>query len=400
MKVPWQAWYNDKEEELCFPATWHVTLASMADAQEIDSSAIDLVLSKPIGSLSLTELAKGASKVAIVVEDISRPSPTAQILPKVLTHLELSGLRREQAQIIIATGAHLSMRRSELIKKLGEDVLESVQIFQHHNYENLKYLGHSQRGTPIFINRTFLEADLRIGVGSVTPHRFAGFGGGAKLVASGLAGMDTLHAHHSRAIAGEAGGVGHVEDNQFRADLEDIAERTDLRFVVCSVVNSRRQLAGVFAGDMIKAHRAAVAFARQVYATPIPPPADIGIFNAYPKDIDLVQSLNALNVINHEISRAVRCGGSVVMTTACPEGAGIHQWSGVGMRGYHERDFGGYSIIIYSPNLSYPEVKQTYPADRTLVFNRWHEVITELEKRHGHKASVTVFPYASLQVPS
>lgn len=403
MKVPWQAWYGDMEENLSFPAGWQVTLASMADAPELGDRAVDHALRNPIGTPPLKELAKGVSNAAIVVEDITRPSPTAQILAKILAQLEDGGLDRERVRIIVGTGAHTTMHRSELLKKLGPGVLEGVEVFQHQPYENLVCLGETQRGTPIHINRVFLDADLRIGVGSITPHAYAGFGGGAKIVAVGLAGMDTLHANHAREMAGEAGGVGCVEGNQCRADLEEIAEVAGLTFVVNCVVNSRRQLAGLFAGDMIRSHRAAVEFARNVYATQIPSPADIGVFNAYPKDTDLVQSINAFNVVRFELDRAVRQGGSVVMTTACPEGAGIHLLEGPGMRGFvaydQDQHLGGYGIIIYSPNLSYPEVRQIYPAS-TLVFNRWHEVTEELTKRHGHSASVSVFPCASLQIPA
>ena len=379
-----------------------MTLASMADTPEIGDRAVDRALRHPIGTPPLRELAKGAGKAAIVVEDITRPGPTAQILPQILAHLEDGGLDRERVRIIVGTGGHTTMHRPELLKKLGQGVLESVEVFQHQPYENLEYLGETQRGTPIHINKTFLDSDLRIGVGTITPHAYAGFGGGAKIVAVGVVGMDTLHANHRRAIAGEAGGVDCVEDNQCRADLEEIAQAAGLAFIANCVVNSRRQVAGLFAGDMIGSYRAAVEFARRVYATQIPSPADIGVFNAYPKDTDLVQSINALNVVSFELDRAVREGGSVVMTAACPEGAGIHLLEGVGMRGYvayeQDRDFGGYGIIIYSPNLSYPEVRKTYPAS-TLVFNRWHEVTEELTKRHGHSASVSVFPCASLQIP-
>jgi nickel-dependent lactate racemase len=375
----------------------------MANAEEIEHRAIDRALSHPIGTPPLKELAKGIKKAAIVVEDITRPCPTAQVLPEILTHLEDSGLDRDRIQIIIGTGGHIPMHRSELLKKLGQDILDSVEVLQHQPYENLKYLGDSQRGTPIHINRTFLDADLRIGVGTITPHTYAGFGGGAKIAAVGVAGMDTLYANHRRAIAGEAGGVSCVEGNRCRSDIEEIAEVAGLAFVINGVVNSRRQLAGLFVGDMIEAHRAAVEFARRVYVTKIPSPADIGVFNAYPKDTDLVQSINALNVVCFELDRAVKKGGSVVLTTACPEGAGIHLLESVGMRGYvaydQDGDFGGYGIIIYSPNLSYPEVRQVYP-DGTLVFNRWREVIKELEDRHGQTASATVFPCASLQIPA
>jgi len=403
MKVPWQAWYGDIEKELALAKGWRVNVASMADAQEIHPRAIDQALSTPIGSRPLKELAEASHRAAIAIEDITRPGPTAQILPRILAHLEAGGLGCERVRIVVGLGAHTPMRRPELLKKLGQEALENVEVFQNQPYENLEYLGESARGTPIFINRTFLDADLRIGVGTITPHSYAGFGGGAKVVAVGVAGMDTLEANHRRARMGEAGGVGCVQGNQCRADLEEIAQAAGLGFVVNGVINSRRQLAGLFAGDMIGAHRAAVECARRVYATPLPSPADIAVFNAYPKDTDLLQSINALNVVCFDLSRAVRAGGSVVMTSACPEGAGVHLLEGPGMRGYvaydQHRDFGGFDLIIYSPNLAGPEARQIYPRG-TLLFNHWPEVIEELQRRHGQSASVTVFPCASLQIPA
>ena len=403
VKVPWQAWYGDIEKDLSLPEGWHVSVAAMNDGEPIDHRRCEQVLHSPTGTPPLEDLAKKAQRASIVVEDITRPCPTAQILPSVLASLKRGGLGHEQVRIIVGTGAHTFMHRAELLKKIGPDILENVVVSQHHPYENLAYLGESRRGTPIYINRHFLESDLRIAVGGITPHSFTGFSGGAKLVAVGIAGMDTIHANHKRAVAGEAGGVGNVAGNECRADMEEIAERAGLAFIVAGVVNSRRQLAGVFAGHMIQAHRAAAEFARRVYATPLPPPADIGIFNAYPKDIDLVQAINAFRAVDNQIDKVVRPGGTVVIASACPEGAGFHLWAGPG--GRHDlvydqyRDFGGYQVMIYSPHLSYLEAKPTYP-DNTLVFKSWQETIEELTRQHGMAASVTVFPCASLQMPA
>lgn len=403
IKVPWQAWYGDVQKELTFPDDWSVELVTMSDAKAIGTETVDRALINPLGTPPLKELAEKSEKAVIVVEDITRPVPTASLLTNILTQLESGGLESSDMWIIIGLGAHVPMGRQALIKKLGKVVVENYSVYQHQPYENLEYLGKTQRGTPVHINRFYLEADLHIGLGSIIPHPYAGFGGGAKIVAVGVAGMDTIGANHYRALAGEAGGVDCVEGNECRADMEEIARMAGLSFIVNGVVNSRRELTGVFAGDPVQAHRAGVEWARRVYATELPPQVDMVFLNAYPKDTDLMQSINALNAVGFDLGRVLKADGSAVIIAGCPEGLGIHYLSGVGMRGQaaydRDKDFGGHSVIIYSPNLSYPEVKQRYPPD-TLVFNHWREVIEELQRRHGRHASAAVFPCATLQIPS
>jgi nickel-dependent lactate racemase len=400
--VPWNAWYADTTLSLSFPDTWDVTVAAMADAAAIDEQGIERALSCPFGTSALAQLAKDAATAAVVVEDITRPSPTAHILPVLLHHLEQGGIARSHVRIIIGTGAHVPPSRPDLLLKLGRAVVESVEVVQHHCYENLAHLGQTTQGTPIYINRAFLEMDLRIGVGTAIPHAYAGFGGGAKIVAIGIAGMDTVHANHSRVGCDTTAGSGRVEGNLCRADMEEIAERAGLRFVVNCVLNSRRELAGVFAGHPVHAHRSAVDGARQVYATSCPPPADIGIFNAYPKDIDLIQAPSAFNAVNQDIARAVKPGGSVVLMAACPHGLGYHQRSSIGGR-CHTMNSAPWEadrrLLLFSPNLSAVEARQHYAAD-TPVMNEWGAVMNELRSRHGAAASVTVFPCGALQAPA
>jgi nickel-dependent lactate racemase len=404
IKIPWQAWYDETELALSFPEDWRVTVAGMADAPVVGPGAVEQALREPIGSPPLRELASRSKRAVIVVEDITRPLRTAELLPAVLAELAAGGLASDDVRFVIGLGAHTPMNRADLIKKLGHDIAQRCAVYQNTPYENCEYLGDTRLGTPVYINRFFLEADLRISLGTLTPHAYAGYGGGAKTVAVGVAGIETLHANHGRAYSSQAVSTAQVDDNVCRADMEEIARMAGLAFAINGVLNSRCELAGLFAGDLVRAHRAAAVFAGQVSATVLPPPADVAVFNAYPKDTNLLQSINALNVIGYDLRRAIPADGTAVLAAACTDGLGINYLESTGMRLYlrftrEMMGLGQHSAIIFSPDLTLSEVRQMYPDD-TLLFNRWEQVIEELTRRHGDCASTTIFPCGALQVPA
>jgi len=404
IKIPWQAWYDETELALSFPTGWRVTAAGMADAPAAGMDAVEAALRNPIGTPPLRELASRSQRAVIVVEDITRPMRTAELLPTILAELAAGGIESPNVWITIGQGAHTPMDRADLIRKLGLPIVEKYTI--HHNlpYEHREFLGQTRRGTPVFISRFYLEADLRISLGTLTPHAYAGFGGGAKTVAVGVAGIETLAINHGRAYTSQPISTAKVDDNDCRDDMEEIAAMAGLGFIVNGVINSRRELAGLFAGDMVAAHRAAVAFARRVYATELPPPADVAVFNAYPKDKNLLQSINALNVIGYELRRAIQPDGTAILAAACPEGMGLNFLESLGGKVYlkitrEQMGLGKHSAIVFSPNLSHTEVSQLYPDD-TLVLNCWDQVLEEIVRRHGAAATATVFPTAGVQIPA
>ena len=403
--IPWLAWHGDTHIQLDFPPGWRVTVASMADAPAAPPDVIRKALHNPIGTPPLRELARERESAVIVVEDITRPLPAAAILPAILSELRAAGIASENIWITIGLGAHTPMNGPDLEKKLGRAVIDSHAVYQNQPYENLAYLGETERGTPIYISRFYWDADLHISLGTITPHPYAGFGGGAKTVAVGMAGIETLEANHARVVVGGSQ-MYRVEpsENACRADLEEIARAADVHFSINGVVNSQRQLAGLFAGDLVQAHRAGVAFARQVYATALPPPADVVVLNAYPKDTDQVQSANALNAIAWDPKRVLKADGTAVLTAGCHDGAGVHYLESYGMRLYAQTSreathLGEREMIVYSPNLSYPQVKHVYPPD-TLVLRDWEAVEEALSRRHGDRATVTVFPCGAIQIPA
>ncbi|MCL5319217.1 MAG: lactate racemase domain-containing protein, partial [Thaumarchaeota archaeon] len=330
-----------------------------------------------------------------------------RILPVLLEELEAAGIRTEEIDVLVSLGAHRPMSRSELVKKIGEKMVDTLKVYNHNPYENLTLVGKTSFGTPLYLNRMLVESDLKIIVGSVIPHPYAGFGGGAKLVLPGLAGMDTLELNHKPAYASMSGTIGRVEGNQRRAEIEEAAEMVRIDFAVNSISNSEGRTAGIFAGGLAESYREAVRYAQKVYATDVPYNLDVAVFNAFPKDDGVIQSFNSLNVWSSRSSdrQIVKQGGTVVIASSCPDGVGYHGLTDKGMRLYVKRDkhgsfkdiINGRRIIFFSPNLIPRDIHDFLP-ETTLLCRQWKEVKEELERTVQWDASAGVFPCGPLQI--
>ncbi|NVM37204.1 MAG: nickel-dependent lactate racemase, partial [Candidatus Lokiarchaeota archaeon] len=326
-KIPWAAWYGDEDLDLEFPDTWEVKLFKMKDAPEISKEEIETSINNPVRSPTLKEIAQGKQNAVIVVEDISRPTSMEIILNVVLTQLNTVGIQDENITIIYALGSHRPLDRRDSIKKLGLDIVDRINIENHHPYENLIYLGESQMGTPIYVNQTYYDADLKIAIGSVVPHPLAGYGGGAKIILPGVSGIETLHANHVLAVKGSSGGIGFV--TELRKDIENVCKKVGLDFSINIVSTMRRGIAGIFAGHFIEAHRKAMELAKEVYSTEMPTnlDLDIGFFNLYPEDTELFQAIKGFNFI-FSSKTFLRRYSAIIFLTAASEGRGFHSLQG------------------------------------------------------------------------
>ena len=399
--VPWGCWGPDGEQELCFPDRFAVQVNTMRDAPALSAASLSEALSHPIDTKPLRELAAGAPSAVVVVDDITRPTPADAVLPLILS--ELAGIGTNHIRILVALGAHRPMVRAELERKVGAAILAEIEIEQHHPYENLVHHAASSRGTPVWLNRHYCEAHLKITVGGVMPHPYMGFGGGAKLVVPGLAGIDTLQANHQPAVSGISGGLGNP-DVDARRDVEEIALRTGLAFSCNVVVNARREIAGFFCGHPVSSHRAAVGFAREVYATATPgAPYDVVCLNAWPKDGELLQIGNALNCYRTARAPLLKPGGTVVITACCQLGRGYHSLHGPGMRLHRPPSAKSYlegrEVVVFSPNLSEQDFRVSF-APGYRLFTTWDSLAAHLAARHPGSPSVAVFPAAPLQMLS
>ena len=323
-KIPWAAWRDPDFLELSFPDSWDITNCRMngAGGPVLNDHEIKQAISNPIGTPKISELAKGKETAVIVVDDMTRTTPVSKIIPHVLTELDKASISRDQITILLALGAHKPMNREDCILKLGKDLVDTLNIENHHPYENLTHLGESKIGTPIDVNTTYVNADLKISIGGVIPHPLAGFGGGAKIVLPGVCGIRTLEANHSAGMRGVGAGIGMMTD--IRRDIEDIADRVGLDFSVNVILTESGDIAAMTSGHFRDAHRKAMEIAMQNYGTKYTVNNQICFFNLFPEDSELNQATKGFNFLMNAPSNILDRKGSIVLISSSYEGRGYH----------------------------------------------------------------------------
>jgi nickel-dependent lactate racemase len=285
-------------------------------------------LARPFGTPRLAELASGARRVALVIDDDSRPTPVASILPAVLAELAAAGIDASMITVIPALGLHRPMRDEEVVARLGVArpgaASEGFRIATHlaDDPSALSFLGTTSRGTPVHISRVVAEADLIVGIGCIEPHIIAGAGGGAKILVPGVAGRATIAHNHSLNCRPETfNSVGRaVEDNPMRLDLEEAAAMLGPPvFIVNAVLNARKEVVRIVCGHPVAAHREGARASLAIFGVRIPALADVVIASSNPMDQDLRQGMKSLaNTIG-----ALRRGGTMIVMVRAEEGVGV-----------------------------------------------------------------------------
>jgi nickel-dependent lactate racemase len=371
------------------------------DKAPLTGSEIRKALRQPIGTPRLSELAKGKRQVCILFDDIPKPTQPGDVIPFVIEELHLGGITDSQIRFLCAPGTHRYLTQPEFEAKLGRDVVQRYPVYNHSVWENLVHVGNTSRGTPVHVNGGYHACDLRLGIGSIFPHGIAGFGGGGKIILPGICGLDTIEYHH-RNILKNAEFV-RVDDNEFRLDIEEAARLSGLHFKVDMVINNHRQAIGLFAGDLVEEHRAAVEMARREYATTMPNNVDILVANSYPDESQMVRSM-------WPVPRCLKKHGDVVFLTHSFEGQNLLQLSSqfgtdYGGRMYDpKRSYPGFDVadrvIVMTPSLSKYDRDDLRPKEKVIWCKNWGEVLAELVGIHGKGTKVAVFPYAPLQIPA
>jgi len=388
--IRWRAWAGDEDLTLPFPPTWDVRSCPPADAEDIGAAGIAAAFAAPIGTPRLRDLARGRRRACIVVDDLTRPTPGARLVPPILDELDAAGV--EEAFVLVGIANHRPMLGEDLHRKLGADVLARCRVSQHLSWEGCVPLGVTSRGTPVEINAEYVASDVRILVGSIIPHAGTGFSGGAKLLLPGVASIASAEAFHRGPIMQGRDGVAVTEA---RLDCEEAAGIAGVDVIVNGIPTSRMGLAGLVVGDVVQAHRAGVEVARRVFATDAPADADVVVLSLYPKDGEFLQHVTAFAPYRTATRPIVRSGGSVVIAVAASEGFGYHALFGPGRRlqapwatRLRDRD-----LAFFCPNL-YP----TEVPEGTVLFRTWDDTLAWLTTKHGPRATVSVFPCATIQL--
>jgi nickel-dependent lactate racemase len=270
-----------------------------------------------ISSPPLIDIAKPVQKVVIIADDNTRETPVQLIIPVLLDELNRGLIKDNQIKVIIAGGSHRLMTKAEIKQKFGSAILSRVPAVTHKyaNKDKLLDFGITKRGTRIWINKEVMEADLRIGVGSILPHLPAGWAGGAKIVLPGVAGKESVDQIHLLGVSDPQIKLGKVETS-FRREIEEFAEKIGLHFIVNSIYDKDGDLVEVVGGHFRKAHRKGVELARGVYEVECEEFADITISSTYPVDYDFFQADKGI----FSAVLATKPGGEVILVSPCYEG--------------------------------------------------------------------------------
>lgn len=320
MRVTLPFGHGEKEFELKDANLLGIVSPTDVKASPEPERVIEMSLENPVGTEPLSSLAGKGKKVAIAVDDLTRTTPTHLVLLPLLKRLEQGGVRREDIEIIIALGTHRDMTESEMKEKYGTEVVEDYNVVNHsHDDEKeLKNMGTVADNVPVWINKDFIEADLRIATGNVIPHFNAGWGAGAKILLPGLAGRETVGRMHFYSAMTTPNGLG-MHDNPTRRLIEVFAEKVGLHLLVNTVITRQREIVSAYSGHFKKAHRLGVKEASNVYGVKIRELSDITVSSSYPADIEFWQGEKGL----FSADLATREGGGIVLVTPCPEGLAV-----------------------------------------------------------------------------
>ncbi|WP_425059534.1 Lactate racemase [Sporomusa carbonis] len=290
-------------------------------ALEDPEQAILEAIRNPIGTKPLRDIVKPGETVAFIVNDPTRVANSHIFMPILLDELNAAGIPDKDMYIVFALGTHRAMTDEEMIKEVGPAVAARVRMYNTNcrDESQFKYFGTTSRGTPVWFNKLVTEADHIVCTGSVVHHFFAGFGGGRKAMLPGVAYYETIRKNHSLMFDPDAV-IGKLEGNPIYHDQVEGVEMCRPSFLINTVLNEKKEILKVFAGDFVAAHKEACKFVDSVYGTEIDKRADLVIASCggYPKDINIYQLQKTMD----NAWCAVKDGGIVIILGECREGSG------------------------------------------------------------------------------
>lgn len=282
-------------------------------------------LRNPVSGPPLRELVQPGQRVVISMCDGTRAQPRHLMIPAVLE--ELDGIvDLDDVTILVATGTHRGNTDAEIRAMLGDEVVDAVRVLNHdaRDDDSLQWMGKHGDGVPVWLNRHWVEADVRLTTGFVEPHFFAGFSGGPKMVAPGLAGLETvLTLHDARRIGHHDATWAVCEGNPVHDDVRAVTAavgNVDLAFDV--VLNREQKIVEAFAGELFTMHATARRAAQRLAMSPVPHLYDVVVTtnSGYPLDQNLYQAVKGMSAG----ATVVKPGGTIVCAAECRDGFPDH----------------------------------------------------------------------------
>lgn len=404
VSVPSGLWHDNSELQLSFPDSWDLDVLNSPglDKPALGSDQIKFHVENPIDGPTLEELCAGKTKVAIVFDDMTRPTPVKDIAPYVLGILHKAGMKKEQIRFIWALGSHGAYDMVQARKKLGRHIVENYAVYNHDPFQNVVRAGRTPTGVEVWYNQEFMSCDLKIGIGCITPHVHAGFGGGAKLIMPGIAGIETINQFHNQLFRDQSRtGLGNFENNIMRGECDAAGDLAGLNFKIDCLINRRGQITDLYSGTFRATHATGAREGKDHYGITCSAGYDIVVCNSYAKASEsAIALLLALQTLKPS-------QGTAVLISVSPEGQVPHYV----MRAWGT-DYGGRHYNLRSPGyirifMKKLIVMNPYP-DRTcldlvcdqgdaVIVKTWDRVIELLKEEYPENAKVAVIPDGTMQ---
>lgn len=404
ISIPSRLWYENKEWELTLPERWQVDNLNPPgfDKPELTPEKIKEKVDHPMEGPDLEELAKDKKQAVIVFDDMTRPTPVKDVAPYVLDSLHRAGMKKDQIRFIWSLGSHGTYDMINARKKLGEEIVENYAIYNHDIFQNTVPVGRTPTGVELWFNREFMSCDLKIGIGCITPHVHVGFGGGAKIILPGVAGIETINQFHNQLYRDQGRtGLGNFENNIMRAECDAAGDAVGLNFKIDCLVNRRGQITNLYAGPFKATHTAGAEEGKEHYGVPYTSGYDLAICNAYGKANESAIAL-AVGLSLIELGK-----GTAVLISDAPEGQVPHyvmrSWgSDYGGRHYTPRSQGFVpmflkKLIVMAPHPDRTNLDFICHIDDAIFVKTWPDVLAIIEKDFPEEAKVAVIQDGTMQ---
>ena len=374
--------------------------------------AVRYALANPIGAPLLRNIVKAGQKIAIVTSDISRPLPSYDVLPAVLDELYAGGAKAEDITVVLALGSHRRHTPEEMEHLVGERCWKEVRCADS-DVNDCVHLGVTSAGTPVDITRVVAEADVRICLGNIEFHYFAGYSGGAKAIMPGVSTPAAIQQNHRMMVSADAC-AGKLEGNPVRADIEEAGALCGIDYIVNAVLDEHKKIVFAVAGDVTQAHRVGCAYLDEMYRKKLTQQADIVLVSqgGAPKDANLYQVQKALDNAKH----AVRDGGTIILMGACPEGLGskkFEEWLTTAPTAHsmvekigRQFELGGHKAAAIGMVLDRAQIDLVSEMDddfvRSIFLNPQPTAQAAFDaamEKYGKDASVIAMPYGGATLP-
>jgi nickel-dependent lactate racemase len=405
IKVPSRLWYDNEERVLSFPDAWEVDNLTSPGFEKpgLTPEQIRERINNPVEGPALGELAAGKKQAVIVFDDMTRPTPVKDVASHVLKALHSAGMKKEQIRFLWALGSHGTYDMIAARKKLGDEIVENYAVYNHDAFQNTVRIGRTPRGVELWLNRGFMECDLKIGIGCITAHVHAGFGGGAKIILPGVAGIESINQFHNQFYRDQSRtGLGNFDNNIMREECDAAGDLAGLNFKVDCLINRRGEITNLYAGPFRATHVRGAREGKEHYGIPFSGGYDIAVSNAYGKaNESAIAMLVALNVLK---PGAAATG---VLINDAPEGQVPHyvfrSWgTGYGGRHYSLRPKGLVTslvkrLIVLNPCPTLTCLDWIGHPDEVTVVKTWPEVLSILTADYPGKARACVIQDGTVQ---